>query len=212
MSQCTKINKKGSTYNTSSMIGSQQLSKPQYKRHHHAHTFSGMGPKNGIAAPIHARQSATSTPNPGMTAHDVNPHSVAPRPKSTMKLFIDVMRALTTRMIHSVVRVSLSRFLGTLWGSVVLRACDGEGRWRESSPTTSARDNSCCLLSILLGRLLFLSVCRLHRDTSKLQSKLFWYSVSTCNSFQLLAATLSDFAKCQSILYWGVVLQKYTPM
>ena len=153
--QCTK--RITYMYNTSSLIASQ---KRQYKCHH-AHTFSGIGPKNGMAAPIHARQSATNTPNPGMTAHDVNPHSVRPRPKSVMKLFIDVIRALTMRMMHSVVRVSLSRFLGALWGRVVLRACDGEGRWRDSRPTTKTRDNSCCLLSILLSRLKLLSVCRL---------------------------------------------------
>ena len=108
----------------------------------HEHTFSGMGPKNGMAAPIHARQSATNTPNPGMMAHDVNPHSVSPRPRSMMKLFVDVMRALTMRMMHSVVTSLLSTFLGTRWSRVVRRASEGDWRCRESSlllgPRTTA--------------------------------------------------------------------------
>ena len=117
-----------------------------------------------MAAPIHARQSMTSTPKPGMTAHDVKPHSVRPRPRSMMKLFIDVMRALTMRMMHSVVRSSLSMFLGTRSDRLVRRACEGDGRWRESSPTTRTTHNNCCLLSI---------VCRQMR--TKLQLKYLYY-------------------------------------
>jgi hypothetical protein len=88
-----------------------------------------MGTKNGMADPMHARQSATNTPNPGITAHDVKPHSVRPSPRSTMKVFTDVMRALTMRIMHSVVRSLLSILLGArFWDRVVRRACEGDGR------------------------------------------------------------------------------------
>ena len=173
-----------------------------------------MGPKNGIAAPMHARQSATNTPNPGMTAQEVNPHSVAPSPRSTMKLFIDVMRALTMRIMHSEVRLSSSILLGTrCWDRAVRRAWEGEGRWRESSPTTRTRDNSCCLFSIIVDWSCSLLLFRLYRITIKSYNRntcaatcyslnSLWLSLRVSYSVTVvlidsLLRTLSVFSKCK---------------
>ena len=68
----------------------------------HEHTFSGTGPKNGMADVMHATQSATKTmPVIGSGAHEVNPHGMTPTPKSVTKLLNEVKRELTMFRIHS---------------------------------------------------------------------------------------------------------------
>ena len=111
---------------------------------YHEHTFSGTGPKNGMADVMQATQSATKTmPVMGSGAHEVNPHGITPTPKSVTKLLNDVKRELMMFRIQSasnvvsssslVVAVDVEEVVPVLRASVSKRGC-----WH-SNATTRAR-------------------------------------------------------------------------